>query len=44
MHKFDCPCNLSNFVHNSNSKWIEIKEGPKYKHFDNIGDLSKTSF
>ena len=50
MHQFDFPCNfyqimcsipIQNHIH---CWWIEIKESPKYKLHDNIGDLEKTTF
>ena len=36
-----CPTPIQNNMH---SWWIEIKEIPKYKLYNNIGDLSKTAF
>ena len=36
-----CPTPIQNNMH---SWWIEIKEILKYKRYDNIGDLSKTTF
>ena len=36
-----CSIPIQNHVH---CKWIETKESPKYKPFDNIKDLSKRTF
>ena len=36
-----CPMPIQNTMH---CWWIEIKDIPKYKLYDNIGDLSKTTF
>ena len=36
-----CPIPIQNNMH---WWWIEIKEIPKYKRYDSIGDLSKTTF
>ena len=36
-----CPIPIQNNMH---WWWIEIKEIRKYKRYDNIGDLSKTTF
>ena len=36
-----CPIPIQNNMH---SRWIEIKEIPKYKLYGNIGDLSERTF
>ena len=36
-----CPIPIQNKIH---SRWIEMKEIPKYKLYDHIGDLSKATF
>ena len=36
-----CPITIQSNMHSS---WIEINEIPKFKLYDNIGDLSKTTF